>query len=182
MREPQFAIAVTAVVFTFSIVTGCGNQPKEDTVSIIDEDHFEQLASTSEDGAGNAAASVEILSSAASQAAYEQSAVTAASIPAPAIQSIVPAEAPAVQAPAAASAAAGQVQAPIDAKITSFNQKVQTALRNAGHYQGDVDGKIGPKTREAIKAFQAANGLKADGVVGPNTWEALKKHINSQAQ
>ena len=167
MREPQFAIAVTAVVFTFSIVTGCGNQPKEDTVSIIDEDHFEQLASTSEDGAGNAAASVEILSSAASQAAYEQSAVTAASIPAPAIQSIVP---------------AASEQAAIDPKIASFNQKVQVALRNTGYYQGDVDGKIGPKTREAIKAFQAANGLKADGVVGPNTWEALKKHINSQAQ
>lgn len=168
MREPQFAIAVAAVVFTFSIVTGCGNQPKEDTVSIIDENHFEQLAGTSEDGAGNAAASVEILSPAASPAAYEQSAVTAASVPAQAVQSIAPAEAPAVQ-------------AVIDPKIVSFHQKVQTALRNTGHYQGDIDGKIGPKTREAIKAFQAANGLKADGVVGPNTWEALKKHINSQA-
>ena len=32
---------------------------------------------------------------------------------------------------------------------------------------------FGPKTEEAVKAFQAKNGLKADGVVGPETWAKI---------
>lgn len=33
----------------------------------------------------------------------------------------------------------------------------------------DVDGKPGPKTKAALVAFQAANGLSADGIYGPLT-------------
>ena len=32
---------------------------------------------------------------------------------------------------------------------------------------------FGPKTEEAVKAFQAKNGLKADGIVGPETWAKI---------
>ena len=32
---------------------------------------------------------------------------------------------------------------------------------------------FGPKTEEAVKAFQAKNGLKADGIVGPDTWNKI---------
>lgn len=51
---------------------------------------------------------------------------------------------------------------------------IQKALKNAGYYQGAVDGKIGPGTRKAIEAFQRDNGLSADGVVGRKTWSKLK--------
>ena len=56
--------------------------------------------------------------------------------------------------------------------------EIQTALKNASFYTGEVDGKLGPKTKKAIAEFQKANGLTADGKVGPKTWNALSKHLN----
>jgi len=57
-------------------------------------------------------------------------------------------------------------------------QEIQTALKNAGFYAGNIDGKIGPLTNKAIEEFQKASGLVVDGKVGPKTWEALSKHLN----
>ena len=54
---------------------------------------------------------------------------------------------------------------------------IQKALKNAGYYQGNVDGKIGSATKDAVKAFQRDNGLEADGVVGRRTWDKLKVHL-----
>lgn len=34
--------------------------------------------------------------------------------------------------------------------------------------------RAGPSTREAVVAFQRANGLVADGIAGPKTWAALR--------
>jgi peptidoglycan hydrolase-like protein with peptidoglycan-binding domain len=56
--------------------------------------------------------------------------------------------------------------------------EIQTALKNAGFYTGNIDGKIGPKTKVAIEEFQKANGLKADGKVGTKTWALLSQHLN----
>ena len=42
-----------------------------------------------------------------------------------------------------------------------------------------IDGKFGPLTQNAVKAFQRDNGLKIDGVVGPMTWGAICKAISS---
>ena len=36
-----------------------------------------------------------------------------------------------------------------------------------------ADGKCGPKTTEAIKAYQVDHGLVADGCAGPNTWKVI---------
>ncbi|MDD4954632.1 MAG: peptidoglycan-binding protein [Candidatus Omnitrophica bacterium] len=60
-------------------------------------------------------------------------------------------------------------------RVTPKN--IQAALKNAGFYSGAIDGKIGKKTKEAIKEFQKANGLKADGIVGKQTWSKLQKNV-----
>lgn len=52
-------------------------------------------------------------------------------------------------------------------------REIQRALKQAGFYQGNLDGKIGPLTKEAIIDFQKANGLKVDGIVGRQTWSKL---------
>ncbi|MGE5197108.1 MAG: peptidoglycan-binding domain-containing protein [Deltaproteobacteria bacterium] len=56
---------------------------------------------------------------------------------------------------------------------------IQTALKNAGYYAGNVDGKLGPKTKAAIEEFQKASGLTVDGKVGPKTWNLLRQHLSS---
>jgi len=53
---------------------------------------------------------------------------------------------------------------------------VQGALQTLG-YTITVDGKYGPKSKEAVKAFQASRGLKADAVVGGNTRAAIQKAL-----
>ncbi|MBF0522948.1 MAG: peptidoglycan-binding protein [Candidatus Omnitrophica bacterium] len=58
-------------------------------------------------------------------------------------------------------------------------EQIQQALKNAGVYQGTVDGVLGPKTKKAIKAFQQQNGLNADGRVGKKTWAKLAPYLNS---
>lgn len=51
---------------------------------------------------------------------------------------------------------------------------VQKALVRAGFDPGPVDGRMGKKTKSAIKQFQRRNNLKADGVVGDRTWSQLR--------
>jgi murein L,D-transpeptidase YcbB/YkuD len=53
-------------------------------------------------------------------------------------------------------------------------KQIQAALKSAGYYNGPVDGRIGKKTRRAIRAFQKDNGLQVDGRVGKATWAKLK--------
>ena len=55
-------------------------------------------------------------------------------------------------------------------------KEIQAALKNAGFDPGAVDGKMGPRTQQAVKEFQRAKGLKVDGKVGPKTWSELKKY------
>ncbi len=51
--------------------------------------------------------------------------------------------------------------------------EVQRRLAALGWYDAEVDGAIGPLTREAITGFQAAVGLDADGRIREDTLEAL---------
>lgn len=50
---------------------------------------------------------------------------------------------------------------------------VQDLLRHLGHDPGASDGKDGPKTQAAVKAFQSETGLTVDGKAGPKTRKAL---------
>ncbi len=61
-------------------------------------------------------------------------------------------------------------------------KQIQTALKNAGYNPGPIDGKMGKRTREAIRAFQEANGLKVDGRVGKKTWGSLKKYLYEKSK
>ena len=53
------------------------------------------------------------------------------------------------------------------------NRQVQEALKAKGNDPGPIDGRMGPKTRAALKAFQETNGLKATGQLDNETAEKL---------
>ena len=74
------------------------------------------------------------------------------------------------------SGGAGVYKTPSGFELPSLN--IQKALLNAGYYQGTVDGKIGPSTREAVKSFQRDHDLEADGVIGRRTWDKLKVYLS----
>ena len=52
-------------------------------------------------------------------------------------------------------------------------KEVQQALLNLGYEAGKADGIYGKNTREAVKLFQARNGMTVDGKVGQRTLERL---------
>jgi murein L,D-transpeptidase YcbB/YkuD len=87
---------------------------------------------------------------------------------------------------AATTDVAEPAMAPAAADVTVAGKptpkEIQQALKNAGIYDGKVDGNIGPKTKKAIEAFQSQNGLKADGKVGRKTWKALSAYLNKSTE
>jgi murein L,D-transpeptidase YcbB/YkuD len=69
-----------------------------------------------------------------------------------------------------------------DVASTSRNYRIadiQQALKNAGLDSGPIDGKMGPKTKKAIRDFQRNNNLTVDGVVGKKTWTKLKPFLET---
>lgn len=54
---------------------------------------------------------------------------------------------------------------------------IQKALLNSGFDPGPIDGKMGPKTKAAIKSFQEYNNITIDGKVGRDTWEILRDYL-----
>ena len=51
--------------------------------------------------------------------------------------------------------------------------QIQSRLKEWGYYTGSVDGIFGTATRNAVIAFQKANGLTPDGIVGSKTLSAI---------
>lgn len=56
-------------------------------------------------------------------------------------------------------------------------KQVQSALQKAGFDPGPIDGKLGPKTKKAIKEFQKSKGLTQNGEVDSKTGKELRKYL-----
>jgi Ni/Co efflux regulator RcnB len=63
----------------------------------------------------------------------------------------------------------GQSAEPPDRVIAD----VQATLQQMGYYQGEVDGLLGPLTRQALAAYQADNGLYTTEVIDEPTLQSL---------
>lgn len=65
---------------------------------------------------------------------------------------------------------------PRDARFLDRQERLelQTLLRNAGYYRGEIDGRLGPITSAALRHWQAANGLTADGFPTAEALQALR--------
>lgn len=68
----------------------------------------------------------------------------------------------------------------VSSTVKPTTKTIQAALKNAGYDPGAVDGKIGKQTKEAIIAFQKANGLNGDGKVGSKTWALLSQYAEAK--
>lgn len=57
---------------------------------------------------------------------------------------------------------------------------LQAALAQGGWYQGEIDGRYGPDTTQAVQAFQRERDLPASGIVDRNTWQHLLLSLDPQ--
>jgi hypothetical protein len=89
---------------------------------------------------------------------------------------------PVVRAPPAPRAATNKADrlgnAPAAVVIVSA-EDVQAALNRLGYGPIKVDGSYGPRTQEAVKAFQGKNGCSVDGWVGDETRTAIIESLVS---
>jgi peptidoglycan hydrolase-like protein with peptidoglycan-binding domain len=78
------------------------------------------------------------------------------------------------QAPPAKAEKMGEVEKkPAMTAGTEQTRKVQEALKAKNYDPGPFDGRMGPKTRGALKDFQNASGLKMTGQLDSQTAEKL---------
>ena len=63
----------------------------------------------------------------------------------------------------------------VDLEVSYDIKTIQSLLKEAEFYKGQIDGRMGPETVKAIKQFQMSRSLKASGVINVKTWKELKK-------
>jgi lysozyme family protein len=70
----------------------------------------------------------------------------------------------------------------IDKKEQMMIKNYQILLSKKGYDVGVIDGIMGKKTREAIKAFQRDNHLVIDGIIGNKTLAILNQSQDKKAE
>ena len=78
----------------------------------------------------------------------------------------------------ASTVTAKEITAPMHDTATAsshfnLNKAVQRALRERGHDPGPVDGLWGTRSADALKAFQASQGLRTTGRIDPTIVDSL---------
>ena len=70
---------------------------------------------------------------------------------------------------------------PAAVPVQPSTRDIQRALKTAGFDPGPVDGKLGSRTRQAVREFQGVKGLQVDGIVGRRTWAKLVPFLDLEA-
>ena len=91
-------------------------------------------------------------------------------------------EAQLYEAPPPPRSSGGQSNAAKHIRVPVPVRTVQAALKEAGFYRGNVDGKVGRQTISAITEFQRSQGIKADGICGRQTWNLLAPYAPAGAE
>ena len=60
-------------------------------------------------------------------------------------------------------------------------RSVQEALKGKGHNPGPIDGVIGPRTQQALRAFQRAQNIQTSGQLDSSTASALGVTLSSSS-
>lgn len=73
-----------------------------------------------------------------------------------------------------AASAMGAMAGMAGDEARAFVREVQRLLARAGYFDAkEFDGRLGPRTRDAIIRFQKANGLNPDGRMTPELYNRL---------
>lgn len=158
----NWKVAVIALSAFTVAVTGCAKKSAEQ--ASISGTGFESISSTEE------LAQLPQNSTASQQTAIEVLPIETS----PITQGVPPIAGPTQSVSSVTSTA-------VSTSGLSREQQIQTALKVAGLYQGNIDGKLGPASKRAIQEFQTAHSLKVDGKVGPQTWAALEPYLTGAA-
>jgi len=78
----------------------------------------------------------------------------------------------------AAGAGPDDLEPPRPAAATNLVRRIQDGLTNQGFYLGPLDGRYGPQTKAAIKAYQKSADMKSDG----KATEQLARDIETGGQ
>jgi peptidoglycan hydrolase-like protein with peptidoglycan-binding domain len=146
-------VLVLVVVFALTTFIGCNKKKKDDASADLNGVTTENVVSVTDSSAQNADMTNSV------PVVVENTAASTTDVSEPAM-----------------------APGPVDVTAKPTPKQIQQALKNAGIYDGKVDGNIGPKTKKAIEAFQSQNGLKADGKVGRKTWKAMSVYLNKSTE
>jgi len=67
------------------------------------------------------------------------------------------------------------------ADATAYTRALQQSLKDAGYYEGEVDGVYGPETVSAVESLQKESGLPVTGTMDKSSQVALQTALSTRA-